>query len=436
MSADVADTRESPGAGRSLRGDVLITLVGKGAFVVFGGLLTVIVARELGPTGQGLFATAFSLSLILVQLGSLGLPVSNPYFSARDEGAQRAIVLESLRLAVVVAVVLCGGAVAVWAVAPDVLPGIDGPELALTLAAMPASLATLYLQGVLLGQRRMISYNLVEVIQAGSALAALLVVMAVAELNIVNVLAVIAGGRYVALAFGLVALSGVLRRPRVVRPGLLRELLTHGVKVYVVGFVVFVLVRLDLLLVNALVGAEDAGQYSIAAYLAEGLVMIPIVIGVNLLPRIATMAGSEMSAGVLRLTTIIWGSICLLSIPGALIGIPLLFGDSYDYAIELYVWLAPGILALGLLNSISVHYFVRGYPRLLIASWVAALVGNVVLNLILLPEWGVIAAPVISSASYLAVLAAHLAVFAPEAGGWREVVPGRRDVRILLRRGR
>ena len=435
MSADVADTRDRPGAGRSLRGDVLITLGGKAAFVVFGGLLTVIVARELGPSGQGLFATAFSLSLILVQLGSLGLPVSNPYFAARDEDAQRAIALESLWLAVVVAVVLCGATVAVWEVAPGALPGIGWPELVLTLSAMPASLATLYLQGVLLGQQRMIPYNLVEVIQAGSSLAALLVVMAVAELDIVSVLAVIAGGRYVALVFALLALRGVVRRPRVDRPGLLRALLEHGAKVYVVGFVVFVLVRLDLLLVNALVGAEDAGQYSIAAYIAEGLVMIPIVIGVNLLPRIATMAGSEMSAGVLRLTTIVWGSICLLSVPGALIGIPLLFGDSYDQAIELYLLLVPGILALGLLNSISVHYFVRGYPPVLIASWVVALVGNVVLNLILLPEWGVAAAPILSSASYLMVLVAHLAVFAPEAGGFREVVPGMRDVRVLLRRG-
>lgn len=436
MSADVADTRDRPGAGRSLRGDVLITLGGKGAFVLFGGLLTVIVARELGPTGQGLFATAFSLSLILVQLGSLGLPVSNPYFAAREEHAQRAIVAESLRLAILVAGVLCGVTIAVWSVAPGALPGIGWTELALTLSAMPAALATLYLQGVLLGQQRMVPYNVVEVIQAGVALAALLVVMAVAELDIVAVLAVIAGSRYVALAFALFSLRGTIAGERAERPGLLRDLLEHGAKVYVVGFVVFVLVRLDLLLVNALVGAEDAGQYSIAAYIAEGLVMIPIVIGVNLLPRIATMAGSEMSAGVFRLTAIVWGSICLLSVPGALIGIPLLFGDSYDRAIELYLLLAPGILALGLLNSISVHYFVRGYPPVLIASWVAALVANVVLNLILLPEWGVEAAPILSSASYLMVLAAHLAVFAPEAGGVRAIVPGPRDVRVLLRRGR
>jgi O-antigen/teichoic acid export membrane protein len=434
VSADAADTRERVGAGRSLRGDVLITFGGKAVFVLCVGLLTVIVARELGPSGQGVFATAFSLSLILVQLGSLGLPVSNPYFAARDEQAQRAIVMHSLWLAVLVAALLAAGAVAVRAVAPGALPGIGWLELALTLAAMPAALATLYLQGVLLGQQRMVAYNLVEVVQAVSSLVALLIALAVADVDIATVLLVLASGRYIAFVFALFALRHVLLGPGAHRPGLMRGLLVHGGKVYLVGFVIFVLVRLDLLLVNALVGADDAGQYSIAAYIAEGLVLIPMVIGINLLPRIAKTTGSETSAEVLRLVVLIWGAICVLSAPGAAIGIPLLFGDSYDGAIELYLWLLPGTLAVGLLNSLTVHYFVRGYPPALIGTWAAALVGNVVLNLILLPEWGVAAAPILSSVAYGLVLVAHVRVFAGEAGGYRALVPGMRDVRVLLRR--
>ena len=434
MSADAADTPEVAGAPRSLRGDVLITLGGKAAFVVCVGLLTVIVARELGPSGQGLFATAFSLTLILVQVGSLGLPVSNPYFAARDEDSQRAIVLLSLRLAAAAAVVLCAGAVGIRAVAPGALPGIGWPELALTLAALPAALATLYLQGVLLGQQRMVPYNFVEVVQAGSSLAALLIALAFVEVDIATVLLVIASGRYVALGFALFALRGVLRRPGARSPGLLGRLLTHGVKVYVVSFVVFALVRVDLLLVNALVGAGDAGQYSIAVYIAEVLVVIPIVIGINLLPRIARTAGSEMSAGVLRLVVVIWGTVCALSAPGAAIGIPLLFGESYSDAVGLYLWLLPGTVALGLLNSLSVHYFVRGYPPSLIAAWIAALIANLALNAVLLPEWGVVAAPILSSVAYVLVLAAHVRVFAAEVGSYRALVPGADDLRILVRR--
>jgi O-antigen/teichoic acid export membrane protein len=434
VTADAADTRDRPAAGRSLRGDVLITFGGKAVFVLCVGLLTIIVARELGPSGQGVFATAFSLSLIFVQLGSLGLPVSNPYFAARDEQAQRAIVLHSLRLALLVAALLCAGAVAIRAVAPGALPGIGWLELALTLAAMPAALATLYLQGVLLGQQRMVAYNLVEVVQAVSSLLGLLIALAIADIDIATVLLVIASGRYIALTYALFALRRVLLGPAVLRPGLLRGMLVHGSRVYLVGFVIFVLVRLDLLLVNALVGADDAGQYSIAAYIAEGLVLIPMVIGINLLPRIAKTTGSETSADVLRLVILIWGAVCLLSAPGAAIGIPLLFGDSYDDAIELYLWLLPGTLAVGLLNSLTVHYFVRGYPPSLIAAWAAALVGNVVLNLILLPEWGVAAAPILSSVAYALVLVAHLRFFAREVGGYRPLVPDMRDVRVLLRR--
>jgi len=419
-----------------MRLDVLITAGGKAIFVLCVGLLTIIVARELGPSGQGVFAAAYSLSLILVQVGSLGLQVSNPFFAARDAQAQRAIVLHSLRLAVVVSAVLCAGAVAVKGLAPAALPGIGWLELALTLASMPAALATLYLQGVLLGQQRMIPYNLVEVVQAVSSLIALLVALAIVDIGIDTVLLVIASGRYVALAFAVYSLREVLLGPAVRRPGLVRSLLVHGTKVYVVSFVVFMLVRLDLLLVNALTGAADAGQYSIAAYIAEGLVVIPIVIGINLLPRIATSAGTDTSAGVLRLVIVLWGAICLLSAPGAAIGIPLLFGGSYDEAVALYLWLLPGTLAVGLLNSLTVHYYVRGYPPALMAAWVAALVGNVALNIVLLPKWGVVAAPILSSVAYSLVLVAHLHAFAGETGGYRAVLPGMADLRVLVRRGR
>lgn len=413
---------------RSFGGDVVVTVGGKALFVVMGTLLTVVVARELGPTDQGTFAVTYSLALLLVQLGSVGLPIAIPYFAARDEAAQRAVALNALRLLIPISALLAGGVLLAKAGAPELLPGVGWVELGITLGALPASLGTLYLQSVLLGQQRMVAYSLAEVLQVAAALVGVVVVFAVRDASVAGVLAIVSAGRYLGFIASFAALRRTVFSQRIPRPGLLGEMVGHASRVYLVSLLVFALVRLDLLLVNGVLGADDAGQYSVAAVIAEGLVIVPMVIGINLLPRLAKGHGTDLSAAVFRALLIVWGVICLLSIPGAAVGIPLLFGHDYDEAVLLYLLLLPGTFMVGMLNSLVTHYYVRGYPSSLIWVWVIALSANVGLNLALLEPLGVAAAPLISSATYALVLAAHVRVLAKEIGGLRALVPNARDV--------
>jgi O-antigen/teichoic acid export membrane protein len=150
---------------------------------------------------------------------------------------------------------------------------------------------------------------------------------------------------------------------------------------------------------------------------------VPSVVATNLLPRIAKSDDTSMTAAVIRTMAVIWGAVCLASIPIAIFGIPLLLGHRYDEAASLYVLLAPGAFFLGLNSALMAHYWIRGYPRSLIIAWTVALVVNVVANLVLLDPLGVTIAPIISSVTYGAVLLVHLVVFAREAGGWGPLRP-------------
>src|SRR5205814_185778 len=158
---------------------------GKAAFALLGAATTVVIARRLGPSGQGIFAVAFNLTLMLVQLGSAGMPVAGPVFVARGQHSRAVIIANSLLMAGVIGVLL---------------------------AALPVR----------------------------------------------------APGR-----------------------ALLRVMLLYGLRVYAVGLVAFVLIRLDLLLVNAILGNAQAGRYSLAGTIAEALTLLPSIIGVNMLPRLA-----------------------------------------------------------------------------------------------------------------------------------------------------
>ena len=130
-----------------------------------------VVARALGPAGQGLFAVAFTLSLLLVQFGGLGLTTANSYFAARDPAARPRIVGNAVWFAVGLGLALVAVGRLLKVVAPDAVEGLGWTPLLVTLAGIPGGLAAFFLQAVLLGEGRMVAYNAVDVAQAALTLA-------------------------------------------------------------------------------------------------------------------------------------------------------------------------------------------------------------------------------------------------------------------------
>ncbi len=417
---------------RRMRFDVLVTVGGKVLFVVLSALATILIARHLGVTGQGVFAVSFSLTLILVQLGSSGLGVAAPTLVARDGRLAGAIITNSLLLALSGGLILVMGSLLLKALAPGALPGLTWLELGITLAALPAALAVMFLQAVLQGQGRMVAFGTIDVSQATLTLAGVVLAIAVFDAGVAGVILVIAITRYLLLLIALVMLRREAFPPAPPNRVLLRSMLVFGARIYAVGLVTFLLIRLDLLLVNGILGQHAAGLYSLAGYVSEALSVIPSVIAVNMVARLARDYRADTSAQVFRATFLLYGGLCLLSLPAVAIALPLLYGSAYQESVDLYYWLAPGIFFLGLLSVIGMHYSVRGYPTLLIAAWIAGLVLDIAVNVALLQPLGLFVAPLSSTVAYGLVLAAHLGPFTREAGGWRELTPRLAEVRPLL----
>jgi O-antigen/teichoic acid export membrane protein len=224
--------------------------------------------------------------------------------------------------------------------------------------------------------------------------------------------------------------SGIISRPD---PGLAREMFAYGFRVYVAILASFLVIRLDLLLVNAYLGRKEAGVYSVAATLADGMFVLPMVIGLNLFPRVARGDPTAASAEVFRSVAVLYGLFCLATAPVAGIGIRAFFGDQYDGATSLYYWLLPGIFCLGLLTILSQHFAGRGYPVQAIAIWISGLALNIGLNVVFLPGRGAWVAALTSSVTYAYLLALHMWLFAREAGGYGAMRPRLREVVSFVR---
>jgi O-antigen/teichoic acid export membrane protein len=410
---------------RRLRTDVFLTFGGKGMSLLLGMLIVVLLARHLGPTRQGVFAVAFTLTVILIHLGGLGVTTANPYFTAREPKEQPRIAANSLWLASALGLVLIAIGIGVKVLVPATLEGVSWEQLLVALAGIPAALGGLFLQSILLGQGRMVAYNAIEVLQFAATLVALAVGFWLFGFGVTGALAVVTGSRVAAL---LGYLWIVRMRPGRLDAALVRRMLAYGFRAYVAVVVSFLVLRLDLLLVNGYLGSTQAGLYSVAATLADGMYVLPAVVGLNLFPRVARSGESQETAEVFRSVAVLYGLVCLATVPLAGPAIRLLFGDEFSGSVSLYYWLLPGIYCVGMLTILAHHFAGRGYPTEAAAVWLVGLGINLAINVAFLPGRGAWVASLASSIAYAALLFLHVRLFVRETGGYGALRPRMREV--------
>jgi O-antigen/teichoic acid export membrane protein len=422
-----------------LRTDVFLTFAGKATVLALGFVTIAVVARHLGTAGTGTFLVAYSLTLLLAQVGGLGLTTANPYFAAREPSRITQIVRNSLWLALGLGTILALVGATIKVLLPGLLEGLGWVPLLVTLVGLPGALATYLLQSILLGEGRMVAYNGVEAGQTALMLVAITVGFVVFDFGITGTLALIVVGRYIAAAVYLVLLRDHAHGLGRLDWPLARRMFAYGFRVYVAIVLAYLIVRFDLLLVNAYLGRTEAGLYGVAATLADGMFVIPLVIGLNLFPRVARGDPTEASAEVFRSVSVLYGLLCLATIPLAGPAIETFFGESYSGATSLYYWLLPGIYAYGMVTILSTHFAGRGFPRAAIVIWVFGITLNVVLNVAFLPGRGAWVAALTSSITYAVLLVLHMWLFAREAGGYGVMRPRAREVvrfvRVAFSRG-
>jgi O-antigen/teichoic acid export membrane protein len=362
--------------------------------------------------------------LVLVQFGSSGLSTANPYFAAKYPAMRDRIIGNSVYLAFVVGLPLIAVAAFVKVEFPSVVRGLDWAQLGLVMAAIPAALATTYLHSVLLGEGRTVAYNLIELALTVTSTTAMVVGLEVFDIGVTGALVVLLGGQVLGALAYLIALMrhAGFRWPRP-DVGLVRSMVGYATKVYVATLLAFLVVRVDMLMVNAYIGTSEVGVYSVAVAFFDGLIVIPTVVGVNLFPRVARGLAQDATAQVFRSMFIIFGAICLFTVPFAGIAVDVLYGSAYADATQLYYWLVPGIFCLGMVTILAHDFAGRGYPLEAALIWVFGLAVNIGINVLFLRPGRLYVAPLSSTIAYALLLALHVRLFARMGSGWRALVP-------------
>lgn len=417
-----------------LRLHMILTYAGKVIVLVLSFGTTIALARGLGAEGRGMLAVAFAFAQLLAQFGQLGLPTSNPYWISRDPASAPRVIANALWCAA-----LFGGALivigfVVRAVAPGTVEGVGIGEFVLALVGIPGMLASMFLQSILLGQKRMAAYAGIEVAQAAITILLLAIGFLVLDISAFGALAIMVGAVY----FGVLGYLWRMRHdgpvPRGPQFGLLREMFGYAARLYGATLLSFLVIRVDLLMVNAYLSPFDAGQYSVAVALVDGVVLLPTVVGLNLFTRVAGGSDTELSAAVFRVVGVYFAIALAISVPLAPTLIETVFGAQYGTSAYYWWYLVPGVYSLGMLTILSHHFAGRGFPLEAMLVWFVALAVVIVINALFLKEHGAVVASISSSIAYGLLLILHMAMFSREAGDWKILIPRPMEALMELRR--
>jgi len=389
----------------------------RGLSLVLGLVTSVVLARGLGASGRGTLAVAFNMTLLLVQVGTFGITTANPYFVARDPAHVGRIVWNSIGGALTLGVLFVGVGLAIRGLFPSVLAGVTWAQAAVGFSAIPAALLSGFLQSVLLGQGRMVAYNVTEATWGVLAVVALVVGFVALDMSVLGALVVLVAQQLAMALTFVVLLAPALRHGARPDLRLAREMMAYSFRIYVATLAGYLVIRIDILLVNGMLGATEAGRYTAAVALADGMGMIPLAVGVNLFPRVARGGATEKSAEVFRAVGLLFALFCLASIPFAGVAINLLYGPQFGEAASLFLWLLPGIYCLGMVTILSHHFAGRGFPLEAMLVWFIALAIDIAINLVFLRAYGTAVAAIASSVAYALLYLLHVWMFMRETGG-------------------
>lgn len=364
-----------------------------------------IVARTLGATGNG---TAALLILIPNTVGwftNLGVGRANGYLVGARKHTPQTLLGNSLSLVVIISLMI---GMTGWIAMPLYLrylsdTGINRPMLILAFLVVPLTLLEMYLEGLLLGLERIARLSFVSIARFSSLLVVNVVVVLVLGLGVWGVvLSAIA-----APAICVAIYAYFLRSDARMRPGFdivaLKDALAFGIQGHVGSVLFFLNLRLDVFIVSFFAGARNVGLYAVATTLAELLPYLSTAFSFVLFPRTASSnaeTANRFTPGVVRLSTFITSAaaVGLFAVSRPLITI--FYSEEFLPALHPLWILLPGTVSIGYASVIHSDLSGRGKPYYSTYGALVSLFVTVILDLWMIPRWGIIGAAIASSAAH------------------------------------
>lgn len=381
--------------------------------------LTIYLARALGPEEFGVFSVALGIAATLFLFADLGISTSAARYVAerRDDPAAVAEVMASaLRLKLTTGGIVCLG---LFLAAGPIGAALGEPKLDWALRGMALAL---------LGQNLMALYG-AAFVALGRVSKDLQIVVAKSVVELVaTVLAVMISAGAAEAAFGraigfvMGGTAGLLLAVRFLGPEAMSlrrapnspiagQVARYAGVLFVIDGSFALFAQIDVILIAGLLSATAAGLFQAPLRLITFLGYPALALAAGVTPRLAgEVEGRRTDAfsAALRYAVLLQGAVLAPLIVWATPIVDLILGDGYEGSAAALRGLGPYafILGVGTLVSVAVNYLGEARRRVPVA--LGALAVNIVIDVILIPEIGIVAGAIGTGVGFLIYTAGHL----------------------------
>jgi O-antigen/teichoic acid export membrane protein len=393
---------------------VSIAFLSRVALFLLTAATAMVTARALSVEERGLLALVAGFGGLLALLFGCGVGHAIVYYAGRGRHAAGTLALTGVTLGLGLGGLGIVAGRLVYALLPGPFAGVELPLLWLALLVLPLSLAETNLSYVILGLQHVTPALLLDLLSRALAFLLLVAILPAAPYAWVALLLLTS-----ASLFRLLANLLFFKRRRIALRATydrraFADTLSYGLRGVAGALLEFLTLRLDLFLVNFFAGPLAVGHYAIAVTAAEALWYLSNSIGYVLWPRVANLDAAPAAIATARASRLALA----LTVPAAALLavaaprlIPAVFGREYAAAVPAVLALLPGIVAFSIANVMRNYIAGRGLPLLYSRIAALALLVALLLDLLLIPAWGIVGAGAATSVSYLVAAASALLAY-------------------------
>jgi len=386
-------------------------------------ILRIVLGRELGPDGLGVYTLAFTIYLFGMQFAAFGIGAALTKYVAEfleDKVAIRNYVSSGMTSSVITGGLM---GVVLFLLAPYIaisffhVPELE-PLVQLTALCYPFIAIQKAVLGTLNGFRRMHLYALLNIIQNVAVVAASIILVMLFGMGVMG--AVIG---FVGPTILVSALCPLLIRDWIGLDSSLWNIpALHATTVF--GFYVvlgnsvsFLNTQIDSIMIGYYLSPSEVGIYAVAALLAQTLTLIPSAVQRVTAPATATLYGKGDIRAIRRVISSTMRKTFLVSVPIALVLV--IFGQFFITLLFTGEFLPAYLPLLALLvgHTIFAPFMAIGSTlasigKVNIPFKIHSICGmlNVVLNILLIPLLGIMGAAISTTVTHIVSFVIHIVV--------------------------
>ena len=382
--------------------DVFSVGVSKILMIVLGLGTTIIIARTLGPEQNGIIASLLVYPSLFMTIGSLGISQSTTYFIGKNIYSENQIKTAITQIWLITTIISC--VIFYFLISEFSNAGFNTTYVLLTILPIPFSLFITYNSGIFLGKNEIQAFNKINWIPVFITFIGVLILVYFIPFGISGYLISVVVGYFVVFVILFSKNKFIQYLSFQFDWKIIKGMLSLGI-IYAASLLVINLnYKLDVIILDKLSTPFETGIYSKGASIIQYLWQIPMLLSTVIFARSAVskdkIGFSLKVAQLLRVSIILIGLGTLFLFLFASPIIILLFGSAYQPSAAVLNYLLPGVLLLTIFKVMNMDLAGKGKPWIAMYAMIPALVVNIVLNIVLIPNYGANGAAIASTISY------------------------------------